>query len=163
MRRALVAVAMLAGSTPATALDFGPPNKIHDTFNIVAKVANLKQRMVLKECRGTPPSICTLGLPGKVSVLASADDADPKQTRLIVLAADRSSDPKQFVEDAMWAMFAYSPKRDADELKSAFKVLFQPPIKDFRLVEVNGVKFILKTVDGGGIFFTIKDAALPDS
>lgn len=162
--RAAVAclIASLWVAQPAAALDFGQPEKINDAFNTVAKVANLKQRMVLRECRGSPPSVCMLGLPGKVSVLASADATDPNRTRLIVLAADRSSEPKQFIEDAMWAMFAYSPNRDANELKSAFSVLFQPPLKDFRIVEVKGVKFALRTIDDGAVFFTIKDAALPD-
>lgn len=144
----------------AEAKDFGPPDQVHEVFNAVAKIANIKQRMVLRMCNEAAPRSCLFSLPGKITILASSDDKALNKTKLIVLGADRSSDVRAYTEAVTWSMFAFSTDREPLQLQSAFKVLFAKPLEEFREVKLKDVKFVLKTIDGGGVFFTIADAGL---
>lgn len=159
IRYVAAAFLQMLGVAGAQAEDFGPPRAIGETFNTFAKAMRVSQRLVLRECNGA--SVCLFSAPGHVTILASADAATPDRTQLIAFAADQKSDPKEFVATASVAMFSFSPKKEAGEVRAAFKILFAPPLEDYRDVQIGDVKFVLKQIAPGAIAFTVKDAALP--
>lgn len=159
LRLGLIPVLLLLPSK-VLATDLGPLKNVKDVFNKEAKLLGFSGlRMVLRECVGEPETRCMYSIPGKVSVLASTDDSNSDKTQLIAFAADRSSDIKQFVSAASVAMSAFSPDKDQDEIRAAFKVLFTAPLKEVKQIQIGGVQYVLKPIEGG-IFFTVKDADL---